>query len=73
MANNNLEDDASTDVSEISDDVDEIRKLRTAHPEDWLSDEKATEVLRNVQIVINGNKTKNDKANATTRLRENYK
>ena len=46
LANNNLEDDASTDLSEISDDVDEIRKLRTAHPDDWLSDEKATEVLR---------------------------
>ena len=38
----------------------------------WLFDEKATEVLRNVQIVINGNRTKNknDKANATARLRE---
>ena len=71
LANNKLEDDASTDVSEISDDVNEIRRLRTVHPDDWLSDEKATKVLRNVQIVINSNRTKNknDKANATARLR----
>ena len=34
LANNKLEDDASTDVSEISDDVNEIRRLRTVHPDD---------------------------------------
>ena len=72
LANSKLEEYASTYVSEISDDVNEIRRLRlrTVHPDDWLSDEKATEVLRNVQIVINGNRTKNknDKANATARL-----
>ena len=42
------------------------------YPGDWFSDEKATQILHNVQIVINGNKTKNkdDKAGATARLRE---
>ena len=59
LANDNLEDDASTDVSTISDDVNQIRILRTANPNDWLTDEKAFETLRNVQIVINGDKTKN--------------
>ena len=72
MANSKLEDDASTDVSEISEDVNEVRRLRTIHPNHWLSDERATKVLHNVQIVINGNKTKNknDKAGVTARLRE---
>ena len=56
LANNNLEDDASTDVSTISDDVNQIRILRTANPNDWLTDEKAFEILHNVQIVINGDK-----------------
>ena len=56
LTNNNLEDDASTDVSTISDDVNQIRILRTANPNDWLTDEKVFEILRNVQIVINGDK-----------------
>ena len=34
LANNKLEDDASTDFSEISEDVNEIRRLRTVHPDD---------------------------------------
>ena len=63
MANNKLEDDASTDFSDISEDENqtgkEIRRLRTVHPDDWLSDEKAIQIIPNVQIVINGNKTKN--------------
>ena len=72
LANNNLEDDASTDVSTISDDVNQVRILRTANPNDWLTDEKAFETLRNVQIVINGDKTKSkdDKYNATAMFRE---
>ena len=72
LAIDNLEDDASTDVSTISDDVNQIRILRTANPNDWLTDEKAFEILRNVQIVINGNKTKNkdDKSNTTAMFRE---
>ena len=72
LANNNLEDDASTDVSTISDDVNQIRILRTANSNDWLTDEKAFEILRNVQIVINGDKTKdkNEKSAATAKFRE---
>ena len=72
LANDNLEDDASTDVSAISDDVNQVRILRTANPNDWLTDEKAFETLRTVQIVINGDKTKSkdDKSNATTMFRE---
>ena len=37
-----------------------------------MTDEKAFEILRNVQIVINGDKTKNkdDKSNATAMFRE---
>ena len=59
-------------MSAISDDVNQVRILRTANPNDWLTDEKAFETLRNVQIVINGDKTKSkdDKSNATTMFRE---
>ena len=72
LANDILEDDVSTEVSTISDDANQVRILRTANPSDWLTDEKAFETLRNVQIVINGDKTKNkdDKSNATAMFRE---
>ena len=64
LKNERLEDDASTDFSEISDDEDQtgiaIRRLRTAHSDDWLSDEKADEVIYKVKKVING-KTAIDK------------
>ena len=58
MANDRLEDEASTDFSEISDDEDQtgitIRRLRTAHSDDWLSDKKAEEIINKVKKVING-------------------
>ena len=63
MANDRLEDEASTDFSEISEDENQtgntIRSLRTLHPDDWMSDEKATQVLHKLQKVINDNTAKN--------------
>ena len=43
-----------------------------SHPNDWMSDEKASQVLHKLQKVINGNTAKNqcDRANATARLQE---
>ena len=76
MANDRLEDEASTDFSEISEDENQtgntIRSLRTLHPDDWMSEEKAIQVLHKLQKVINGNTAKNqcDRANATARLQE---
>ena len=64
MKNERPGDDASTDFSEISDDEEQnsitIRRLRTAHSDEWLSDEKAEEIIHKVKIVING-KTDIDK------------
>ena len=40
LANNNREDDASTEVSTISDDASEVRLLRISHTNDWLTDER---------------------------------
>ena len=59
-------------MSTISEDVNQVRILRTANPNDWLTDEKAFETLRNVQIVINGDNTKSkvDKSNASNMFRE---
>ena len=76
MANDRLEDEASTDFSDISEDENQtsntIRSLRTSHPDDWMSDEKASQVLHKLQKVINGNTANNqgEKANATARLQE---
>ena len=60
LANDILEDDASTEVSTISKDVNKVRMLRTSHPSDWLTDERAQEVIHNVQTVINRETTKNE-------------
>ena len=59
-------------MSTISDDANQVRILRTANPNDWLTDEKAFETLRNVQIVISGDntKSKDDKSSASTMFRE---
>ena len=46
LANDILEDDASTEVSTISDDANQVRILRTANPSDWLTDEKAIQILQ---------------------------
>ena len=66
----------STDFSEISDDEDQtgttIRKLRTAHPDDWLSDEKAEGIIHKVRKVINDKTAidKKEKADAFGKLQE---
>ena len=59
-------------MSTISDDANQVRILRTANPSDWLTDEKALEILHNVQIVINGDttKSKDDRSNAVNMFRD---
>ena len=52
LANDNHEEDASTVISTISDDVSEIRRLRTLHINEWLTDERAQEIIQNVQTVV---------------------
>ena len=71
LANDILEDDASTEVSTISEDANEVRMLRTSHPSDWLTDERAQEVIHNVQTVINRETTKNkdDRSDAVKMFR----
>ena len=63
MTNDRLEDEASTDLSKISEDEPQtsntVRSLRTLHPDDWMSDEKAIQVLHKLQKVINGNTANN--------------
>ena len=58
LSNGRLEDDASTDFLEISEDKDQtnvtIRSQRTAHLDDWLSDEETDEIIYKVKNVING-------------------
>ena len=69
-------DDASTDFSEISDDEEQnsitIKRLRTAHSDEWLSDEKAEEIIYKVKKVINGKTAidKKEKADAFGKLQE---
>ena len=57
--NDNLNDDASSDMSEISEDEPQtgakVRKLRTSHPDDRLTDEKAEQALKSLKGVIQGN------------------
>ena len=68
--------DAYTDFSEISDDEEQnsitIRRLRTAHSDEWLSDEKAEEIIHKVKKVINGKTDidKKEKADAFEKLQE---
>ena len=76
LKNERLEDDASTDFSEISEDENQtgttIRSLRTAHSDDWLSDEKAEEVIYKVKKVINSKTAmdKKEKADAVEKSRK---
>ena len=39
-------------ISTISDDISEIRKLRTLHINDWLTDDRAQETIQKVQTVV---------------------
>ena len=60
LANNNLEDDASTEVSTISEDASEVRLLRISHTNDWLTDERVQDVIDNIQTVIRHRDDKSD-------------
>ena len=74
--NDNLNDDASSDMSEISEDEPQasatVRKLRTSHPDDRLTDEKAEQDLRTMKGVIQGktDEKRDGKAKAVSRLQE---
>ena len=76
IMNDKLEDDASSDMSEIDEDEPQtggtVRKLRTSHPDDRLTDEEADQTLKKLQRVIQGNTTDKhgEKAKATSRLQE---
>ena len=63
IMNDNLNDDALSDMSEISEDEPQagaaIRKLRTSHPDDRLTDEKAEQALRTMKGVIQGKTDEN--------------
>ena len=76
MKNERPGDDTSTDLSEISDDEEQnsitIRRLRTAYSDEWLSDEKAEEIIHKVKIVIYGKTDidKKEKADAFEKIQE---
>ena len=59
IMNDNLNDDASSDMSEISEDEPQtgatVRKLMTSHPDDRLTDEKAEQTLKILKRIIQGN------------------
>ena len=56
VLNANLDEDALSDISEVSEDGPQtgatVRKMRTSNPEDMLTDEKAEQVLRTLEEVI---------------------
>ena len=64
MANNSHEDDNSTVISTISDDISEVRRMRTMHTSDWLMDERAQEVMEKVHTLVEQGKNKNTRPEA---------
>ena len=50
--NNDDAEDTSTAISTISDDISEVRRLRTADVSDWLTDERAQEVIEKTHAVL---------------------
>ena len=64
LANINHEDDASTIISTISDDVSDVRRLRTMHISDWLTDERAQEVIDKAHKLVNQGANRNVKPEA---------
>ena len=50
--NNDNTEDTSTAISTISDDISEVRRLRTQNVSDWLTDERAQEVMDKTQAVL---------------------
>ena len=63
IMNANLDEDALSDISEVSEDDPQtgatVRKMRTSNPEDVLTDEKAEQVLRTLEEVIQNRANKN--------------
>ena len=51
-ANNNPEDNTSDNMSSITDDGSEVRRLRTSHINEWLTDERVQEIMVNGQTVV---------------------
>ena len=56
MENNDDRDDASTVISTISDDVCEARKLRTLDLTEYLTDERAQEIIVEVSRLLESEK-----------------
>ena len=76
MMNYDHDDNASSDMSEVDEDEamtgTTVRKLRTAHPDDRLTDEKAEQDLRTIKGVIQGktNESRDTKTKAVLKLQE---
>ena len=74
--NTHLDEDALSDISEVSEDCPQIimivRNIRTSNPEDMLTDEKAEQVLRILEEVIQckANKKQDEKTKAVSKLWE---
>ena len=73
IMNDKAEDDASSGMSEVEEEEPQagrtVRNLRTIHPDDWLTDEKADQTLDKLKKGIQGNTTNKygEKAKATSR------
>ena len=52
MENSDDRDDASTVISTISDDICEVRKLRTLDMSEYLTDERAQEIITEVSRLL---------------------
>ena len=52
LENNDNREDTSTVISTISDDISEVRRLRTMDINDWLTDERAQEVIEKTSTVL---------------------
>ena len=63
LANNNPEDNTSDNMSSITDDGNEVRRLRSLHINEWLTDERVQEIMVNVQTVVKQG-ARNSKADA---------
>ena len=72
--NTNLDDDALSDISEVSEDcpqtITTVRNIRTSNPEDMLTDEKAEQVLRILEELIQrkANVKQDEKTKAVSKL-----
>ena len=52
LENNDNREDTSTVISTISDDISEVRRLRTMDINEWLTDERAQEVIEKTSTVL---------------------